>query len=124
MTFSFPRPKALYVCCSFHLHVAMGQSTSSLPSPLPENALHCLRVADGSPASGQLEPFFDYLVDVNEDGAASSSSLSQSSHINVRRLSKLLEEHEGRRIGLKVYNAKSQRIRGEFCTQGNADDQR
>ena len=95
---------------------AMGQSASALPSALPENALHCLRVADGSPASGHLEPFFDYLVDVQVD-TPSSSSLPTLSRIDAKQLGQLLEENEGQRIQLKVYNAKSQRIRGGHPAQ-------
>lgn len=42
----------------------MGQATSSFPSSLPDLALHCLRVADMSPADGLVEPYFDYLIGV------------------------------------------------------------
>ena len=89
----------------------MGQSTSSLSSSLPDLALHCLRVAESSPASNLIEPFFDYLVGVETD----PSSRTTLSGLNPNELGWILEENEGRHIVLRVYNAKSQRIRGEFC---------
>lgn len=99
----------------------MGQSPStSLPSSLPELALHCLRVADASPSSGLIEPYFDYLIGVEADPSSSPllggpNGLDELS-AGIRGLSpvdlgRVLDSHEGRRIGLKVYNAKSQRIR-------------
>jgi hypothetical protein len=108
----------------------MGQS-SSLPSSLPDLALHVLRVADHSPASGHLEPFFDYLVGVEvptSTSTAASASASASASLQAEgggsiegfaelspaELGRILEANEGRKVGLKVYNAKSQRIRGEF----------
>ena len=87
----------------------MGQSTSSLPSALPDLALHCLRVAENSPASNLIEPFFDYLVGLETD----PPSRTTLSGLNTNELGWILEENEGRRIVLRVYNAKSQRIRGE-----------
>ncbi|KAK4685800.1 hypothetical protein P7C73_g4345, partial [Tremellales sp. Uapishka_1] len=90
----------------------MGQSaSSSLPSSLPELALHCLRVADNSPAADVIEPFFDYLVGVDE--ATEQQSETRLSGLSPTDLGRILEENEGSRIGLKVYNAKTQRIRGE-----------
>ncbi|CAD6591504.1 MAG: hypothetical protein TREMPRED_000110 [Tremellales sp. Tagirdzhanova-0007] len=86
----------------------MGQSTSSLPSALPDLALHCLRVAENSPASNLIEPFFDYLVGLETD----PPSRTTLSGLNTNELGWILEENEGRRIVLRVYNAKSQRIRG------------
>lgn len=101
----------------------MGQSNSSLPSSLPDLALHCLRVADHSPASGQVEPFFDYLVGIETpdhpfdtaDGAAGGGGgLGQGLvGLSPAALGRVLEDNEGKRVGLRVYNAKSQRIRGE-----------
>ena len=101
----------------------MGQSPStSLPSSLPELALHCLRVADASPSSGLIEPYFDYLIGVEADPTSTPllggpNGLDELSE-GIRGLSpvdlgRVLDSHEGRRIGLKVYNAKSQRIRGK-----------
>lgn len=89
----------------------MGQSPS-LPSSLPNLALHCLRVADLSPASGLVEPFFDYLIDVETDPPSLRVQEEGVSGLSPVELSRILEENEGKRIGLKVYNAKSQRIRG------------
>jgi hypothetical protein len=105
----------------------MGQS-SSLPSSLPDLALHVLRVADHSPASGHLEPFFDYLVGVevptSTPGSASAApaslqadgggSVEGFAELSPAELGRILEVNEGRKVGLKVYNAKSQRIRGGF----------
>ena len=88
----------------------MGQGSSSLPSSLPNYALHCLRVAPSSPASGHVEPFFDYLVGVETDPP---SLLIPEDGLSPVELGRVLEENEGRRISLKIYNAKSQRIRGE-----------
>ena len=86
----------------------MGQSSSALPSSLPDLALHCLRVADSCPASGLVEPFFDYLVGVDTDPPTETAL----SGLSPAELGRVLEENEGRRIVLRVYNAKSQRIRG------------
>ncbi|EIW71584.1 hypothetical protein TREMEDRAFT_27844 [Tremella mesenterica DSM 1558] len=81
----------------------MGQgSSSSLPTSLPQYALHCLRVAEGSPSAGLIEPFFDYLIGVGVEGMEGLSPIE---------LSQILSRHEGKRISLRVYNAKSQRIR-------------
>jgi hypothetical protein len=88
----------------------MGQSSSSLPSSLPDIALHVLRVADSSPASDHLEPFFDYLVGVEVPGQ--TEAVDGFAHLSPAELGRILETNEGKRVGLKVYNAKSQRIRG------------
>lgn len=98
----------------------MGQSSSSLPSSLPDLALHCLRVADRSPASGHLEPFFDYLVGIETPDQPSSADAQGQGQGNGQgmiglspaALGRILEDNEGKKVGLKVYNAKSQRIRG------------
>ncbi|RXK41817.1 hypothetical protein M231_00816 [Tremella mesenterica] len=129
----------------------MGQgSSSSLPTSLPQYALHCLRVAEGSPSAGLIEPFFDYLIGVGVDSdplkpsgspvrtqsgeVGNSDMIHQSDNGNRDRkdelrgmegmkgvegmeglspieLSQILSRHEGKRISLRVYNAKSQRIR-------------
>jgi hypothetical protein len=96
----------------------MGQSTSSTLTTLPDLALHCLRVADGSPADGLIEPFFDYLIGVDE--AASVPTVQPGAALAVTvptpaELQRTLEDNEGRRIGLVVYNAKTQRIRGGYA---------
>ncbi|WWC92770.1 uncharacterized protein L201_007729 [Kwoniella dendrophila CBS 6074] len=104
----------------------MGQS-SSLPTSLPTIALHCLRVAELSPTDGLIEPYFDYLIGIStEKGESDLSNLSSSitstteeNNINnnssnnntLNGLSKIIEENENKLIGLKIYNAKSQRIR-------------
>ncbi|OCF35232.1 hypothetical protein I316_03275 [Kwoniella heveanensis BCC8398] len=104
----------------------MGQSTS-LPSSFPTLALHCLRVADASPSEGLVEPYFDYLIGIStEKGDINDLSTlaytnSNSHETNgqalvgagggLGELGRILEENEGRRIGLRVYNAKSQKVR-------------
>jgi len=90
----------------------MGQGSSSLPSSLPQYALHCLRVAPSAPASGHLEPFFDYLVGVDTETPSAEPSSSDEG-LSPLDLGRVLEANEGKRISLKVYNAKSQRIRGK-----------
>ncbi|WRT69655.1 uncharacterized protein IL334_006645 [Kwoniella shivajii] len=107
----------------------MGQS-SSLPSSLPTLALHCLRVADSSPAEGLLEPYFDYLIGIStEKGDSDLSSLAAGEHGGLgglggsgglAGLGKVVEENEGKRIGMRVYNAKSQRIRDVHLTPSRA----
>ncbi|WVQ96009.1 hypothetical protein IAU59_003109 [Kwoniella sp. CBS 9459] len=107
----------------------MGQSTS-LPSSFPTLALHCLRVADSSPSEGLVEPYFDYLIGIStEKGDINDLSTLAYSNVNTHdangqagqgaisaggglgELGRILEENEGRRIGLRVYNAKSQKVR-------------
>ncbi|KAK1923556.1 GRASP55/65 PDZ-like domain-containing protein [Papiliotrema laurentii] len=84
----------------------MGQSPSiSLPSSLPSLALHVLRTAENSPSYDALEPFFDYLVGLD------SSSVESQQSLDTEALSKILADNEGGKVVLKVYNAKSQRIR-------------
>ena len=95
----------------------MGQttSTSSAAQPFPSLALHCLRVAESSPAAqAGIEPFFDYLVGV--EGASGVQGLSPE------ELSNALEENEGREIGLRVYSAKTQKIRSGLHQGVNAQD--
>lgn len=94
----------------------MGQASSSTPSSLPEFALHCLRVAENSPADGVLEPFFDYLIGVDADVNLTTGSVGDRAPLQVptpTELARLLEENEGRELGLVVYNAKTQRVRGK-----------
>ena len=90
----------------------MGQSSSALPTSIPDLALHCLRVADTSPACGLIEPFFDYLIGVDTDPPRGSSL----SGLSPGELSHALDENENKRIVLHVYNAKSQRIRCKVVT--------
>ncbi|WWC65787.1 uncharacterized protein I303_108409 [Kwoniella dejecticola CBS 10117] len=109
----------------------MGQS-SSIPSGLPPTALHCLRVADSSPTDGLIEPYFDYLIGITTPAPAQGQGKGQderyqhhdlSSLANVtgiegggdesslNALGRVVEQNEGKVLGLRVYNAKSQRIR-------------
>lgn len=97
----------------------MGQGSSSLPSSLPNYALHCLRVAPSSPAHDLVEPFFDYLVGVETDPPTTHGAEEGLSPVE---LSRVLEQNEGRRIILRVYNAKSQRIRGRHLLRGRASE--
>lgn len=78
-----------------------------------------------SPADGLVEPYFDYLIGVqtpsineptgtpgaSEGRRGSSSEGGEALRPDV--LGRILEENEGKQIGLRVYNTKSQRIRGE-----------
>lgn len=78
-----------------------------------------------SPADGLVEPYFDYLIGVQtpsineptgtpgafEGGRGNSSEGVEALRPDV--LGRILEENEGKQIGLKVYNTKSQRVRGE-----------
>lgn len=90
----------------------MGQTTSiSLPSSLPDLALHVLRTAEHSPSHGVLEPFFDYLIGLDPASTASSTSHEQQA-LSTQALGQILRDNEGGKVVLKVYNAKSQRIRG------------
>ena len=107
----------------------MGQGTStSTGSPFPSVALHVLRVADDSPAhQAGIQPFFDYLIGVEilkrrPLGASNEAVRSQGIDDEVYEeaiglsldpgeLARVLEENEDREIGLRVYNAKSQRTR-------------
>ncbi|WWD20265.1 hypothetical protein CI109_104741 [Kwoniella shandongensis] len=100
----------------------MGQSSSSLPSSLPDLALHCLRVADHSPADNLIEPYFDYLIGVQtvESTTQSDGEESLLSGLTPGELGRVLEENEGRKLRLRVYNAKSQRVRDVQLTPSRA----
>lgn len=89
----------------------MGQTASSTPTALPEIALHVLKVSENSPADGLLEPFFDYLVGIR-DGSGKQPGQDVPT---PRELQGILEMNQGREITLFVYNAKTQRVRGECC---------
>ena len=97
----------------------MGQTTSiSLPSSLPDLALHVLRTAEHSPSHGVLEPFFDYLIGLDPASTTATASAtaaagpSEQHALSTEALGQILRDNEGGRVVLKVYNAKSQRIRG------------
>lgn len=93
----------------------MGQTSSSAtPATLPEFALHCLRVADHSPADGLLEPFFDYLIGVDAAASVPTGAASAVAVPTPAELARVLENNEGIPIRLTVYNAKTQRVRGEW----------
>ncbi|EJC97943.1 uncharacterized protein FOMMEDRAFT_114717 [Fomitiporia mediterranea MF3/22] len=73
----------------------------------PSRGLHVLRVTPGSPASQtDIEPFFDFIVGY-EDEAYSS----QVANIEAHDFERVVEEHEGRRLQLIVWNSKGQTIR-------------
>lgn len=90
----------------------MGQTASSTPTALPEIALHVLKVSENSPADGLLEPFFDYLVGI-QDGSGKQPGQEVPT---PRELQNILERNQGKEISLFVYNAKTQRVRGE-CSE-------
>jgi hypothetical protein len=92
----------------------MGQTSSTAtPTTLPEFALHCLRVADASPADGKIEPFFDYLIGVDAAASVPTNAAPTLAVPTPAELARVLEENEGIPIRLTVYNAKTQRVRGE-----------
>jgi hypothetical protein len=92
----------------------MGQTTSiSLPSSLPDLALHVLRTAEHSPSDGVLEPFFDYLIGLDPASTAQGTSQEAQQALSTEALGQILRDNEGGKVVLKVYNAKSQRVRGE-----------
>lgn len=68
-----------------------------------------LKVSENSPADGLLEPFFDYLVGI-QDGSGKQPGQEVPT---PRELQNILERNQGREISLFVYNAKTQRVRGE-----------
>ncbi|KAL7425038.1 hypothetical protein Q5752_000726 [Cryptotrichosporon argae] len=106
----------------------MGQSSSaSAPLALPELALHCLRVAEGSPADTLLEPFFDYVVGIDAAGGPNTPTDEVALEgQGVGELARVVEANEGRRVVLRVYNAKTQRVREVAVTPsrtwGDAQD--
>jgi hypothetical protein len=109
----------------------MGQGASSTSgTPFPSVALHVLRVAELSPAhQAGIQPFFDYLIGVEilkrrpltgESGAVRSQGIDEEIYeeaiglsLDPEELARVLEENEEKEIGLRVYNAKSQRVRCE-----------
>jgi len=108
----------------------MGQGASTSGTPFPSVALHVLRVAELSPAhQAGIQPFFDYLIGVEilkrrpltgESGAVRSQGIDEEIYeeaiglsLDPEELARVLEENEEKEIGLRVYNAKSQRIRCE-----------
>ncbi len=97
--------------------MGQGPSTTSA-TPFPRVALHCLHVAEDSPAyDAGIQPFFDYLVGLEllrtSAGSAGQQVYEEPVGLSVEpdELSRILDENEGREIGLQVYNSKVQRIR-------------
>lgn len=84
----------------------MGAASSSLdtnsPSP-PAKALHVLRVAPDSPADYVIEPFFDFVVGIDNGNL--------SSNIDAATLGKLVEQHEGKELPLVIWSAKYRQFR-------------
>ena len=73
----------------------------------PSRGLHILRVTPGSPASQtDIEPFFDFII-----GYEDESRISQEASIEAHDFERVVEEHEGRRLQLVVWNSKAQSIR-------------
>ena len=86
-----------------------GQSVPA-EGKAPTRGLHVLRVTPRSPASQtDIEPFFDFIIGY-EDVARSSQIANSEAHDFER----VVEEHEGRRLDLIVWNSKSQSIRSKF----------
>ncbi|TXT13329.1 hypothetical protein VHUM_00696 [Vanrija humicola] len=99
----------------------MGQTSSTSLSTLPELALHCLRVAEHSPADGLIEPFFDYLVGVDEASSVPTRGAGAGPAVpSPAELARIVEANEERTIGLTVYNAKTQRVREVHLTPSRA----
>jgi hypothetical protein len=116
---------------SGNVYSSMGQGASSTSgTPFPSVALHVLRVAELSPAhQAGIQPFFDYLIGVEilrrrpltgESGAVRGQGIDEEIYeeaiglsLDPEELARVLEENEEKEIGLRVYNAKSQRVRCE-----------
>jgi len=85
----------------------MGASQSNSQTHPPSRALHVLRVAPASPASQtNIEPYFDFVVGFEGDSLASQHA------IDVSQLETIVENHEGRKLNLLVWNSKIQDTRG------------
>lgn len=98
----------------------MGQGSSSgaaSSEAFPRTALHCLRVQEDSPAyNAGIQPFFDYLIGVEllhrrsgveEEVYQEPEGLT----LDPEELGRVLEENEGKEIGLRIWNSKAQSIR-------------
>jgi hypothetical protein len=77
-----------------------------------------LRVQEDSPAyEAGIQPFFDYLVGLEllrtTDGPDGQQVYEEPVGLSLEpeELSRVLDENEGKEIGLQVYNSKVQRIR-------------
>ncbi|KAJ9122537.1 hypothetical protein QFC22_001966 [Naganishia vaughanmartiniae] len=98
--------------------MGQGSSTGTASShTFPRTALHCLRVQEDSPAyNAGIQPFFDYLIGVellNRQANAGSESYEEPVDLSLdpEALARVLDENEGKEIGLRVWNSKSQTIR-------------
>ena len=98
----------------------MGQGSSSGTASshtFPRTALHCLRVQEDSPAyNAGIQPFFDYLLGVellHRQANASSEAFEEPVDLSLdpEELARVLDENEGKEIGLRVWNSKSQTVR-------------
>jgi hypothetical protein len=77
-----------------------------------------LRVQEDSPAyAAGIQPFFDYLVGLEllrtTDGPDGQQVYEEPVGLSLEpeELGRVLDENEGKEIGLQVYNSKVQRIR-------------
>ena len=85
----------------------MGASQSVSDGKAPHRGLHVLRVTPTSPASlTDIEPFFDFIV-----GYEDVSTSVRDADIEAHNFEKVVEEHEGRRLDLIVWNSKRQSLR-------------
>lgn len=100
----------------------MGQGTSSgsaTAQAFPRTALHCLRVQEDSPAyNAGIQPFFDYLIGVEllhrRSGAEEEVYQElEGLTLDPEELGRVLDENEGKEIGLRIWNSKAQSIRCE-----------
>lgn len=98
----------------------MGQGSSSASAsshPFPREALHCLRVQEDSPAyNAGIQPFFDYLIGVEllHRRAGIEEEVYQEPvglTLDPEQLTRVLDENEGKEIGLRIWNSKAQSIR-------------
>ncbi|KAJ9098662.1 hypothetical protein QFC21_004310 [Naganishia friedmannii] len=101
----------------------MGQGPSSGTASshtFPRTALHCLRVQEDSPAyNAGIQPFFDYLIGVellHRQASAGSEAYEEPVDLSLdpEELARVLDENEGKEIGLRVWNSKSQTIRSNI----------
>ncbi|GHJ87430.1 hypothetical protein NliqN6_3832 [Naganishia liquefaciens] len=98
----------------------MGQGASSgsaSSQAFPRTALHCLRVQEDSPAyNAGIQPFFDYLIGVellHRRSGAEEEVYQEPEGLTLdpEELGRVLDENEGKEIGLRIWNSKAQSIR-------------
>lgn len=73
---------------------------------------HCLRVAEGSPAEGVIEPYFDFICGL-QGQALTSADFNHARNIE-EMLAEVVEAHEGRQLSMQVWSSKRAELRGEF----------